>query len=139
MNMVRAGVVDHPSQWPHSGYKEIQRPRRKNILIDYEKFMELQGADNYDQAKRDHEGWAAELLVNGNGWDDKWTKSIAVGNKEFVDKVKSKLGILAQGRDAKETDEGYQLREPIEAYSPHLEAKKGDIGPENTYYWNITD
>ena len=26
-NMVRAGVVSHPEQWPHGGYNEIQRPR----------------------------------------------------------------------------------------------------------------
>jgi putative transposase len=59
LNMVRAGVVDHPSQWLHSGYNEIQRPRRKNVLIDYEKVMELLGADNYDQVKRDHLGCVA--------------------------------------------------------------------------------
>jgi putative transposase len=41
LNMVRAGVVDHPSQWPFCGYNEIQKPRRKNILIDYGKFIEL--------------------------------------------------------------------------------------------------
>ena len=32
-NMVRAGVVSHPSMWPFSGYNEIQEPRRKNVLI----------------------------------------------------------------------------------------------------------
>lgn len=139
LNMVRAGVVDHPSQWLHSGYNEIQRPRRKNILIDYKKFMELLGTDNYEQAKRNHLGWAAEFLGSGNGWDDKWTRSIAVGSKEFVDKVKSKLGILAKGRDVIETDGGYKLREPTESYLPHSEAEKSDIGSENTYFWNITD
>ena len=138
LNMVRAGVVNHPAQWLHSGYNEIQWPRRKNVLIDCEKFMELLGTDNYDQAKRDHLGWAAEFLGNG-GWDDKWTRSIAVGSKEFVDKVKSKMGILAKGRDVTETDGGYQLREATESYLPHFEAEKGDIGPENTYFWNITD
>ena len=35
-NMVRAGVVSHPSEWSFSGYNEIQEPRRKNVLIDYE-------------------------------------------------------------------------------------------------------
>lgn len=139
LNMVRAGVVNHPSQWLHSGYNEIQRPRRKNILIDYEKFMELLGTDNYDQAKRNHLGWAAEFLGSGNGWDDKWARSIAVGSKEFVDKVKSKLGILAKGRDVIETDGGYKLRESTESYLPHFEAEKNDIGSENTYFWNITD
>lgn len=44
LNMVRAGVVSHPSQWPFSGYSEIQEPQPKNILIDYEKLMELLGS-----------------------------------------------------------------------------------------------
>ncbi len=26
LNMVRNGVVAHPSAWPHSGYNEIQQP-----------------------------------------------------------------------------------------------------------------
>ena len=43
LNMVRAGVVGHPGQWPHGGYNEIQRPRRKNILIDYEILCHLSG------------------------------------------------------------------------------------------------
>ncbi len=42
LNMVRAGVVSHPEQWPHGGYNEIQRPRRKNILIDYDTLGHLQ-------------------------------------------------------------------------------------------------
>ena len=36
-NMVRAGVVSHPSLWSFCGYNEIQEPRRKNVLIDYER------------------------------------------------------------------------------------------------------
>ena len=36
LNMVRTGVVAHPTQWPFSGYNEIQNPKRKNILIHYE-------------------------------------------------------------------------------------------------------
>lgn len=137
LNMVRAGVVDHPSQWPFCGYNEIQKPRKKNVLIDYDKFMELARTENYERVKRDHQGWASELLDNGNCQDDKWTKSIAVGNREFVDNVKAKLGILAKGRKAKETDAGYQLREPANSYMSRFETKKGDIGPENAYFWDI--
>ena len=37
LNMVRAGVVDHPSKWPHGGYNEIQAPRRKNVIIAYDR------------------------------------------------------------------------------------------------------
>jgi len=28
-NMVRAGVVSHPSQWSFSGYNEIQEPKKE--------------------------------------------------------------------------------------------------------------
>lgn len=137
LNMVRAGVVDHPSQWPCSGYNEIQKPRKKNILIDYEKFMKLLGTDNYEQARQDHQGWAAGLLGNEHRQDDKWTRSIAVGSKDFVEKFKSTLGILAKGRELIKTGAGYQLREPAKSYIHHLGAEKDDIGPENTYFWNI--
>ena len=76
--MVRAGMVDHPSQWPFCGYNEIQEPRRKNILINYDKLRELVGVESYHLVKRSHNGWVEEYLGDGNNSrDDKWTKSIA--------------------------------------------------------------
>jgi len=36
MNMVRAGVVSHPSGWRHCGYHEIQQPPSHYRLIDRE-------------------------------------------------------------------------------------------------------
>ncbi len=32
LNMVRAGVVKHPSEWPFGGYNEIQEPKRKKCI-----------------------------------------------------------------------------------------------------------
>ncbi len=29
LNMIRAGVVNHPSMWPFCGYNEIRKPRKK--------------------------------------------------------------------------------------------------------------
>jgi putative transposase len=34
LNMVRTGVVGHPSEWPFCGYSEIQEPKRKKVLIE---------------------------------------------------------------------------------------------------------
>ena len=34
LNMVRAKVIDHPSEWLSSGYSEIQEPRKRYALID---------------------------------------------------------------------------------------------------------
>ena len=60
--MVRAGVVSHPAMWPFCGYNEIQEPRRKNVLIDYERLQKLVGAKFYDQLRSSHKGWVEAYL-----------------------------------------------------------------------------
>jgi len=39
LNMVRTGVVRHPSQWPESGYNEIQTPPMRKCIIDIDQLM----------------------------------------------------------------------------------------------------
>ncbi len=137
LNMVRAGVVDHPSEWPFCGYNEIQEPKRKNVLINYKRLTELLGFDSYDEVKTYHRRWVEDYLGNGeNIRDDKWARSIAVGNKSFVERVKSMMGPLAIGRRSIGVGESYQLREPAIPYGGYFGARKCDIGSENTYFWD---
>jgi REP-associated tyrosine transposase len=139
-NMVRAGVVKHPSEWSFSGYNEIQEPRRKNVLIDYERLQGLLGAGTYDQLRINHRGWVEEYLGDGDGANsrqEEWTASIAVGSRSFIDNVKARLGFRAKGRDVIEGGGGYQLRERSAGYKALFEAEKADIGHENTYLWNV--
>ena len=137
-NMVRAGVVSHPSIWPYCGYNEIQEPRRKNVLIDYEKLQGLFGTSSYDQLRSSHKGWVEEYLGDGpKKRQDEWTGSIAVGSKSFIDDVKARLGFKAKGRDVLEASEGYQLRESVAVYNALFKAEKDDIGFENTYFWDV--
>ena len=83
---------------PSAGYNEIQQPRRKNILIDYERLQELFGAGSYDQLRSSHKGWIEEYLANGlKGRQEEWTDSIAVGSKSFIEQVKEFLGFKAKG------------------------------------------
>jgi putative transposase len=138
LNMVRAGVVDHPSEWNFCGYNEIQEPKRKNVLINYQRLPELLGFNTYDELKIYHKRWVEVCLENGkNTRDDKWTMSIAVGNRSFVERVKSLMGTLAVGRNSTEAGDSYQLREPAVPYIAHFGGKKGDIGPENTWFWDV--
>jgi len=60
--MVRAGIVSHPEQWSHGGYNEIQHPRRKNILIDYEALSHLSGFDNFKSFQSAHRRWVQSAL-----------------------------------------------------------------------------
>ena len=63
MNMVRARVVEHPSPWIHGGYREIQAPRRKCILIDYDRLRKLCGFDDFESFQATHRKWV-ETAVN---------------------------------------------------------------------------
>jgi len=78
LNMVRAGVVKHPAEWPCGGYNEIQEPKRKNVLINYERLRELLGFDTYDSVKTGHKKWIESRLENNADFrEEKWTRSIA--------------------------------------------------------------
>lgn len=137
-NMVRTGVVRHPSEWQYSGYNEIQQPRRKNILINYERLRELLGFDTYDRMQVAHKEWVEGCLKKGDNFrDDKWSRSIAVGSQSFVGNMKSLMGGSAIGRKDREAGESYQLRETQIPYSDYFEAQKGEIGIENAYFWNV--
>ena len=138
-NMVRAGVVSHPSMWPFSGYNEIQEPRRKNVLIDYERLQWLLGMGSYEQLISSYKGWVEEFLGDGEKAprQEEWTGSIAVGSRAFVDKIKVLLGFRAKGREVIEAGEGYQVRESPASYNALFGAEKEDIGPENGYLWNV--
>ena len=136
INMVRAGVVNHPAQWPFGGYNEIQSPRRKNVLINYDRLAGILGMQSYDEVKRNHKMWVEEELVaNKKQREERWTKSIAVGSREFVDSVKLSLAGRANGRKVQGDETGYQLREPSETYNALLKGKKDDIGSKNAYVW----
>ena len=32
--MARTGVVKHPTEWVHSGYKELQQPRERYAVVE---------------------------------------------------------------------------------------------------------
>ena len=90
-NMVRAGVVNHPSEWTYGGYNEIQNPRRKCVLIAYQKLAELSGFDNYDRFRDSHKEWIEKMLKDGiNSRQSEWTESIAVGSESFIEEIKRK-------------------------------------------------
>jgi len=55
--MVRTGIVLHPSQWIWSGYNEIQKPRSKYVLIDYDKLSDLVGFDKFETFQIKHGEW----------------------------------------------------------------------------------
>jgi hypothetical protein len=121
-----------------SGYNEIQKPRRKTVLIDYERLQGLLGAGNDSQLRRNHKGWVEAHLADGaKERHDEWTGSVAVGSKSCIESVKASLGFRANGRDVIESDEGYQLRERPAFYNVLFGAENKNIDLETTYFRDV--
>ena len=137
LNMVRAGVVGHPSEWAFCGYNEIQSPPQRYSIIDRKRLMELVGIGVGDELSRTHTGWVDEILRSGKtARESKWTESVAVGNMQFIGTVREKLGIRAAGRDIIRSGAGHELREPGVSYSYDFGVKNGTLSSENTYFWD---
>ena len=111
MNMVRAGIVEHPTQWEFCGYNEIQNPRKRKGIIDFDRLMGLLGFEYYDGLKDAHYKWVNNAIQTDNSdKETKWTQSIAVGSKTFIEKMKGSLGYRVRGRKIICADDTFELR-----------------------------
>ena len=141
LNMVRAGVVDHPSEWKWSGYHEIQEPKRRYRLIDHDKLRGLLNADSNEMLFRTHRGWIASRLKAKPERQEHFSRSLAVGSESFIRRVQQSLGIRAVGRrNIKTPATGYQLKESIVAYGnidTDRTAHNSLIADTNTIPWKL--
>jgi len=136
--MVRAGMVKHPSEWPFSGYNVIQRPKQRYACINYKRMMDLLHIPTIDDLRNSHKKWVEEILKAQNYVrDSKWTQSIAVGSKAFVEGIKEKLGIRAKGRKFGESGDAYYLREAQVPYNNDFTPEKGVLRAKNAYIWDV--
>jgi REP element-mobilizing transposase RayT len=112
LNMVRAGVVDHPEKWSFCGYNEIQHPPKRYRILDMDNLVKLMGCKDLSDLQATHKRWV-QTAVNSNDTSRQthWTESIATGSKSFVEKVKNKLGFKARGRSVTGDKQQFQLRE----------------------------
>ena len=117
MNMVRAGVVKHPSEWEFCGYNEIQNPRKRKGIIDFDRLVSLLGFESYEDLKESHLKWIDSRIQSGSRETEiKWSQSIAVGSEKYLEKTKSDLGFRARGRKIISSDDIFELREGLEPY-----------------------
>ncbi len=129
--MVRASVVTHPSEWPFSGYSEIQNPRHRYSLIDHGSLMDLLDVRGREELKRSYRERVEEsLVIKGGRRESRWTESIAVGSKAFVEKTKAELGIKAIGREVMGAAGVYELRERDGSYNGNFGGENSGLRPD---------
>ena len=110
----------------------LQNPRKRKGIIDFDRLIGLLGFENYDDLKEAHRKWVdSEIQTNKSEKEIRWTQSIAVGSKTFIETMKEGLGYRAKGRKIIPDDDAFELREVI---GPYGNATDQDLG--NTYLWN---
>jgi putative transposase len=62
LNMVHAGVVDHPVKWEHSGYHEIQQPPKRYTVIDLYGLLDMCGVSKLADFQQAHCQWIEAVL-----------------------------------------------------------------------------
>lgn len=139
LNMVRAKVVEHPSEWPFCGYNEIQNPKERYGLIDYRQLTHLTGFEEMRKLADAYRGWIEESLRTiGQARDEKWTESIAVGSRAFVTTTRERLGLTAKRHPIMQADGSCSLGEPAESYNGDFGHKNEGLSHENAFIWDIS-
>jgi putative transposase len=132
VTVVRAGVARNLSEWVYGGYHEIQNPKQRFSLINHKVLAGSLGISDGIQLAEFHWQWVEEVLKNStNKRGAKWSESIAVGDKEFVSDIKSKLGSRAIGREITGAGDGeyYELRGPQTSSNPLFAREKAALRP----------
>jgi hypothetical protein len=138
MNMVRAGVVDHPVEWRWGGYGEIQNPPRRYARIGCELLCRLLClGDQAALAKLRKESVLQALAQDCAAFKQRcadWTESIAVGSLSYTTEVQSRLGIAVRNRSVEESggDGVYLLREQDSTYRANSDPENGVLSAQNT-------
>ncbi len=120
MNMVRAGVVSHPREWPWCGYHEIMGEKTRNRLLDFKKLLEIMGLG----AEQLRLLYTTELerCIQQKRFqrEAQWTESIAVGSECYVRRVSR--GVLGRHRlKIERLDKGaWAVRESVAQYWQNL-------------------
>lgn len=145
MNMIRAGVVDHPLEWEWSGYTEIQYPPRRYGHINRDLLRQLlELSSGEDVAAWQKRSLAQALLgthAAGRTRCAEWSESIAVGSETYLANVRRQLGINCRHRTieaADEDEDAYMLYEEPNAYRRNNGVKNSTLSTQNTHSWRLT-
>ena len=121
LNMVRAGVVTHPSEWRWCSYGELMGHRQRYRILATERLLEsLEGVSLNEMQAAYVASLHARLAAADNCRESQWTEALAVGSMDFVRAVQRQYHhrvrfVLEQGTTGS-GQEIWTVRESREAY-----------------------
>lgn len=92
LNMVRAGVVEHPSAWEWTGWGELMGLRRRNRLLDMNAVLDALDVGTVEAFRVQHrenvETALARRQLEREPW---WSGAVAVGSPAFTKRIEKEL------------------------------------------------
>jgi hypothetical protein len=88
--MVRARKVDHPRDWKHCGFYELTAGKQRYRIVDLPEIIKFCGFDSFTEFRTNYLN-RLEKKLPATTFEPVWSKSIAVGSKEFAERFKLKL------------------------------------------------
>jgi len=138
LNMNRAGVVNHPREYPYTGFNEIVSPPQRYSLIDRKMLKSLCGFSTIESFVSQYKEQIDQTcLKQQHRKDPKWTKSVAVGDAGFISEIKEKLGFKVKERKTVIDEESCFLRVPAAPYSIDFDTKNGFLSSANMVFWDF--
>ncbi len=126
LNMVRCGVAKHPADWAWSGYGELMGWRKRHRLLDVEKLLCLLRCAEVSEFRAHLNAALSDAILNDElKRQAKWTHSIAVGDRAFIEAMESRIR-SRQELTTEEVGGSWVLREE---YGADFGREKGAINP----------
>ena len=132
LNMVRAGRVAHPAQWPWCSYGEWMGERRRYRVIDTKECLRVLGGASLEEFRANYDALIVSRLAKDSmAREPQWTESIAVGSRTFVEGIGQKVRCRQRLESSPIGDHVWVLRDlPLPAASRTLEARMGGVKSE---------
>ena len=101
-NMVRAGVVDHPSEWKWSGYHELSGNRKRYRIINQKALLDCfrmgtmedfcawynltlqENLEAFCHCRQREAIWSEALAVGSQSWVEQLSSFIPIGKKQVL-------------------------------------------------------
>lgn len=92
LNMVRAGVVEHPRDWQWCGHDELTGRRKRYRILDVGHLLGRLEMRTAQEFRAQYEALLEERLREGRlSREACWTESLAVGSRPFVEGLKGQF------------------------------------------------
>ena len=117
LNMIRAGVVTNPKDWPYGGFHEVMGKKARCRFIDRDRLLRYLSMQDATRMQNMYRDILMEKLAAQSMRQAYWTESLAVGEYAFVQQYEHALAGRAGRREIIKGDEDHYLKEACGEYS----------------------